>query len=111
MSYEHLLAPGRIGALDLRNRSHALVSKVAHAIPGTRNRLLNWASYQFGGMIAEGVIMRDAAEKLLRGARKCAGYGARTVLCSAWRRSAAGLMQASGRMKGRDRDTNLDMGP
>src|SRR5262249_11713673 len=30
---------------DLRNRSHALVSKVAHAIPGTRNRLLNWAGY------------------------------------------------------------------
>ena len=66
--------------LDLRNRSHALVSKVAHAIPGTRNRLLNWASYQFGGMIAEGVIMRDAAEKLLRGAAQ---------VCGLWREDGA----------------------
>ena len=27
--------------LNLRSRSHALLQKVAHAIPGTRNRLLN----------------------------------------------------------------------
>jgi hypothetical protein len=72
--------------LNLRNRSYALVQKVAHAIPGTRNRLLNWASYQFGRMIGEGVIARSTAEKLLRGAAQA---------CGLWREDGAAQCMAT----------------
>jgi hypothetical protein len=58
---------------DLRNRSFALTQKVAHAIRGKRNDTLNWAAFRFSEMIAEGVIMRNAAEKLLRGAAQACG--------------------------------------
>ena len=59
--------------LNVRARSYGLVHKVAHAIKKTRNDTLNWASYQFGRMIGEGVIQRDVAEQLLRGAAQACG--------------------------------------
>jgi hypothetical protein len=81
----HGAAPGGV-TLNLRNRSYALLQKVAHALPGTRNRLLNWASYQFGTMIAEGVIVRDTAEQLLRGAAQT---------CGLWREDGAAQCMAT----------------
>src|SRR5262249_9676464 len=61
---------GGEGTLDLRLRSQALVQRVEATQPGERNKLLNWAAFQFGTMIAEGVIGRTIAEKLLEGAAR-----------------------------------------
>jgi hypothetical protein len=72
--------------LNLRNRTYALLQKVAHAVPGTRNRLLNRASYQFGTMVGEGVIQRDVAEQLLRGAAQA---------CGLWREDGAAQCMAT----------------
>jgi hypothetical protein len=72
--------------LNLRARSYGLVHKVAHAIKKTRNDTLNWASYQFGRMIGEGVIQRDVAEQLLRGAAQA---------CGLWREDGAAQCMAT----------------
>jgi hypothetical protein len=65
---------GDVGpTLDLRLRTGALVRRVEQTQPGERNKLLNWAAFRFGEMIAEGVIKRSVAEKLLVGAAKANG--------------------------------------
>jgi len=59
--------------LDLRKRSKSLVGHVARAQVGTRNATLNWGSFQFGKMIAEGVIARHVAEQFLKEAAQACG--------------------------------------
>lgn len=58
---------------SLRARCTVLVRQVEYARPGRRNELLNWSSYRFGQMIAEGVIRQEIAELLLEGAAKTCG--------------------------------------
>jgi hypothetical protein len=58
---------GRV-TLNPRLRKKALIRKVESAQPGLRNRILNWAAYQLGAMVAEGVIQRTDAEIELRSA-------------------------------------------
>jgi Bifunctional DNA primase/polymerase, N-terminal len=58
---------------DLRMRSKSILRKIEYTRPGRRNELLNWGSYQFGLMIAEGRINPDIASLLLEGAAKVCG--------------------------------------
>ena len=58
---------------SLRLRSGALLRRVETTQRGERNKLLNWAAFRFGEMIAEGVIARSVAERLLEGAAKANG--------------------------------------
>ena len=57
----------------VQHRSAALLRKVETTPRGERNKLLNWAAYRFGEMVAEGVIRRGIAERLLIGAAKANG--------------------------------------
>jgi hypothetical protein len=60
---------GMVGrTLNPGRRIDGLMLKVEAAQRGERNRLLNWVSYVFGAMIAEGVLKRSVAEELLRSA-------------------------------------------
>src|SRR5262249_13964546 len=62
--------------LNLLARCKSIQRKVELAQPGERNRLLNWAAYKFGGMIAEGVIKPEVAALLLESSAK---------ICALWR--------------------------
>jgi hypothetical protein len=59
--------------LHLRRRSKAILRQVEYARHGERNRLLNWAAYQFGQIIAERKINPEIASLLLEGAAKTNG--------------------------------------
>jgi hypothetical protein len=72
--------------LDVRKRSKSLLGYVVRAQVSTRNATLNWCAYQFGKMIAEGVIQRDVAEQLLREAAQA---------CGLWREDGAAQCMAT----------------
>jgi len=58
---------------DLQARCKSILRKVETAQRGERNRLLNWAAYRFGWIIAEGRINPDIAILLLEGSAKICG--------------------------------------
>jgi len=59
--------------LNPHAREKSLLDEVERARVGMRNRILNWAAYQFGWMIAEGVRSREQAERVLAGAAQGCG--------------------------------------
>jgi hypothetical protein len=72
--------------LNFRARCSAIVRKVEYSKRGERNRLLNWGAYQFGGIVAEGLINPAVAELLLEGAAKT---------CGLWRDDGPGQCKAT----------------
>jgi hypothetical protein len=58
---------------NFRARCNSIIRKVEYAQPGRRNELLNWGAYQFGWIVAEGLIASDVAELLLENATKLYG--------------------------------------
>jgi|SRR5215831_12972102 len=66
--------------INVSARCKVILRKVRQAEVGTRNKLLNWASYQFGQMIVEGVLKPEAATILLEGA---------AMVCGLWRDDGA----------------------
>jgi len=59
--------------INLSARCKVILRKVYQAEVGKRNKLLNWASYQFGAMIAEGVIKVEVATVMLEGGAMVCG--------------------------------------
>ena len=51
--------------LNPRKRIKALQRKVEYAQPGNRNAMLNWAAFQMGLMVVEGLLKRQVAEAVL----------------------------------------------
>lgn len=74
------------GTLDPHAREKSLLREVERAPIGMRNRILNWAAYQFGWMVAEGVRKREVVELVLCGAAQA---------CGLWREDGAARCKAT----------------
>jgi hypothetical protein len=98
------------GTLNPTKRTNALQRKVEYAQRGNRNAMLNWAAFQFGRMIAEGVMRRDIAERLLRSCAAINGLwredGAAQCMATIKSGLDAGMAQAR-----RDEAGNSEHGP
>jgi hypothetical protein len=92
------------GTLNFRARCNSIIRKVEHTKPGRRNELLNWGAYQFGQMVAEGLIRPDIAALLLEGGAKSCGlwHDDGPAQCRATIKSgiAAGIRDARERIDG-----------
>jgi hypothetical protein len=64
---------GAMKTLSPRGRIAAIERTVGTMAQGNRNAVLNWAAYQFGGMIVERIVVRKVAEALLVQAAKANG--------------------------------------
>jgi DNA phosphorothioation-dependent restriction protein DptG len=72
--------------LNFYARIKVIRRKVERAGVGERNRLLNWASYKFGQMVAEGLIKSEVASMLLESSAK---------VCGLWRDDGAAQCRAT----------------
>ena len=75
-----------MATLNPHAREKALLQKVEHTRLGSRNDVLNWAAYQFGLMVAEGVRQRGQVEAVLIGAAQA---------CGLWREDGAARCKAT----------------
>jgi hypothetical protein len=78
---------GGVGpTINAHAREKALLREIECAQRGTRNHALNWAAFQFGRMVAEGVRQRQQAERVLCGAAR---------ECGLWREDGAARCKAT----------------